>query len=189
MSSLDETFQELLGHLMSPSGMNPTAMDPFFYFVHRPNETFEIPRKLPAWRAALEGRGFSLKTISLAEVMWSLIHATGLFESWIELENSFERADVNESVRNALRENNSFGRRILDEVTSVSPGTVTFLFDTALLHPFFRARHFESVLHDKLRDPVVLFYPGRRKGQFGLQFLDFYPEDGNYRFTVVGGHA
>ena len=38
-----------------------------------------------------------------------------------------------------------------------------------------------------LKVPTVVFYPGRRSGQFGLHFLGFYPEDGNYRATLIGG--
>jgi len=33
----------------------------------------------------------------------------------------------------------------------------------------------------------VIFYPGRRSGQYGLHFLGFYEFDGNYRATLLGG--
>jgi len=56
-----------------------------------------------------------------------------------------------------------------------------------MLHPYFRARVLEGVLHDRVKVPTVVFYPGRRSGQFGLHFLGFYPEDGNYRATLIGG--
>jgi hypothetical protein len=59
--------------------------------------------------------------------------------------------------------------------------------EAALLHPWFRVRMLETWFHDAIRCPTVLFYPGRRSGQFGLHFLGFYPEDGNYRSTIVGG--
>jgi hypothetical protein len=32
-----------------------------------------------------------------------------------------------------------------------------------------------------------VFYPGTRSGQYGLHFLGFYPVDGNYRSTLLGG--
>ena len=35
--------------------------------------------------------------------------------------------------------------------------------------------------------PIVFFYPGRRAGQYGLHFLEFYPEDPGYRSTLIGG--
>ena len=67
------------------------------------------------------------------------------------------------------------------------PGTVVFLTDTEALHPYFRVRTLESALHDKVKVPAVVFYPGRRSGQFGLHFLGFYPDDPNYRATLMGG--
>ena len=64
---------------------------------------------------------------------------------------------------------------------------VVLLTEAELLHPYFRTRTIESKLHDKVKKPVVIFYPGRRSGQYGLQFLDFYTVDGNYRSTLIGG--
>ncbi len=59
--------------------------------------------------------------------------------------------------------------------------------DAALLHPFFRVRTIESLVHDRVACPTVLFYPGTRVGQLGLRFLGFYSEDANYRSSIVGG--
>jgi hypothetical protein len=40
-----------------------------------------------------------------------------------------------------------------------------------MLHPYFRVRAIESALHDRVSVPTVVFYPGRRVGQFGLSSL------------------
>jgi hypothetical protein len=40
-----------------------------------------------------------------------------------------------------------------------------------------------------VRVPTVIFYPGARSGQYGLHFLGFYPVDGNYRSTLLGGQG
>ena len=45
----------------------------------------------------------------------------------------------------------------------------------------------EVELESEVKTPTVIFYPGRRSGQYGLHFLDFYPVDGNYRSTLLGG--
>jgi hypothetical protein len=34
---------------------------------------------------------------------------------------------------------------------------------------------------------TLIFYPGKRTGKTRLRFLNFYPEDGNYRSVHVGG--
>ena len=64
---------------------------------------------------------------------------------------------------------------------------MVFVTDTIALHPYFRARSLESGLHDRVKVPTVIFYPGRRSGQYGLHFLGFYEFDGNYRATLLGG--
>ena len=74
-------------------------------------------------------------------------------------------------------------------VAGPSPGRVVFLVDTGLLHPYFRVRAMESALHDRVKVPTILFYPGRRSGQYGLHFLGFYAVDGNYRSTLIGDQA
>ncbi len=56
-----------------------------------------------------------------------------------------------------------------------------------MLHPYFRVRVLESALANRVKVTTVVFYAGRRSGQYGLHFLNLYPEDGNYRATVIGG--
>ena len=65
----------------------------------------------------------------------------------------------------------------------------TRVTDAGLVHPYFRIRTLESALHDRVKIPTVIFYPGRRSGQYGLCFLGFYSVDGNYRSTLIGGQV
>ena len=57
MPSLDSTFEELRARLRQPEALNPAKSDPFFYFVHEPEETLAVKQKVPVWRAALEQDG------------------------------------------------------------------------------------------------------------------------------------
>jgi hypothetical protein len=93
---------------------------------------------------------------------------------------------MNEAVRDVLR-GDAIVEALAERVSRDRTRTVMFVTDTASLHPYFRARVIESGLHDRVRVPTVVFYPGQRSGQYGLRFLGFYPEDGNYRSTLVGG--
>ena len=94
---------------------------------------------------------------------------------------------INEAVCDVLRQGNAFVSKIINEIESTPEGTVILLTEGELLHPFFRTRTIESCLHDRVKNPTVIFYPGRRSGQYGLHFLGFYPVDGNYRSTLLGG--
>jgi hypothetical protein len=55
------------------------------------------------------------------------------------------------------------------------------------LHPYLRIGAIEQRLQGKVTVPVVILYPGTRRGQTNLSFLGIYPEDGNYRSIHIGG--
>lgn len=189
MPSLDESFQTLLEHLTQPHALNPAQSDPIYYFVHDPSETFTVKQKLSVWSAQLKNRGWEVVTVSLSQVIWDIIKKSGRWEEWLQLESEADSTAMNEAVRDVLRSGNSLVDEIANYVSKAGPKTVVFLTDAHALHPYFRIRTLESGLHDRLPSPTVIFYPGRRSGQYGLHFLDFYPVDGNYRSTIIGGMA
>lgn len=192
MSSLDSTFAELRRKLQSLDRVSPTHTDPFFHFVHSPEETAALVDRMRRWKASLESDGWKVRVVSLAEEMWRVIDASGRWEAWLEVEAEAEPAQTLNAVADTLRTKQGLGQgglasAILDVVADETPSRLVMLTDAALLHPFFRVRVIEAVVHDKVRAPTVLFYPGSRAGEFGLRFLGIYPEDPNYRSSIVGG--
>ena len=189
MLSLDSTFAEVRRRLADPDALNPSKSDPFFYFVHEPAETLEVRRKLPAWIAALEHDGWTVDVISLAELMWRRIEASGLWDEWVALEADAAMSELNDGIRDVLRGEGGLLDLVRTALDHGGDHRVVFMTDAALFHPFFRVHFLEAGLTNKLKAPVVLFYPGTRDGQFGLRFLSFYPLDGSYRSTLIGGIA
>ena len=187
MSLLDNLFNELLLRLRDPAGLNPAKSDPVFYFTYPSELMLEVKKSFPRWTTKLRDAGFQTKRISLAEILWRTVNESGRWEVWLELESDADEEEIIESVRDVLRQKNKFLDALASEVTSAPSGTVVLLTEAELLHPFFRTRIIESRLHDKVSCPTVIFYPGRRSGQYGLHFLGFYPLDGNYRSTLIGG--
>ena len=189
MQSLDSTFAEVRRRLTDPDVLNPTKSDPFFYLVHDAAETLEVRRKLPAWIASLENEGWQVDVVSLADLMWQRIDASGLWDEWLSLETVAETEELNEGIRDVLRGDNGLLGLVRQAVEQPGQRRVVMLTDAALLHPFFRVHFLEAGLANKLKVPVILMYPGTRDGQFGLRFLGFYPLDGSYRSTLIGGTA
>jgi hypothetical protein len=187
MPSLDESFDEVARRLGQPASLAAARSDPFYYFVYPPEDALEVKRKLPVWMARLRNDGVQVERVSFADLAWDLILAAGRWDTWLEAEAEADPEQVNEAVRDVLRTGNSLTEKVAGIVGRERPGTVVFLTETELLHPYFRVRTLESALHDRVKVPTVVFYPGRRVGQFGLSFLGFYPEDGNYRATLIGG--
>lgn len=187
MHSLDKTLIELIEKIRAPDTLNPAKSDPIFYFAYPPELMLDLKKRLPRWSAKIREAGFEVRRISMADLLWSTVDESGRWVTWLELEGDADAEQINEAVRDVLRQGNALIDRVAERVESAPEGTVVLITEAELLHPYFRTRTIESKLHDKVKTPTVIFYPGRRSGQYGLHFLDFYPVDGNYRSTLLGG--
>lgn len=190
-SRLEDSFEELRQRLGDPDALNPAHADPLFYFVYRPSQILTVRRLLPGWIARLRNEnGLEVEMLSLSEIMWDLIDASGRWETWLELEPESEPGEVNESIRDVLLSlAPTIMERVAQSVTVVRERTVMLVTDVELLHPYLRSRVIESHLKNKVQIPTVFFYPGRRAGQYDLYFLEIHPEDSGYRSTIIGGLA
>lgn len=196
--SLDSTFKKLRENLGPQDRLSATHADPFFTFVHAPGQTLELHRRLPRWRTILrEQDGFNVEIHSLRELAWDLIDASERWDAWLEAEEPSKVSAINRSMGDVLfsksksaAEAASSGLlgKVADLLHDGTTGRLVLLTDAALLHPWFRADKLGASLHDRIGCRTVLFYPGHRRGNWGLYFLGFYPEDGgSYRTTIVGG--
>ena len=184
---LDRAFDELCAVLGKPDRLNPAQSDPVFYLVFRPEQMLAVKRKLPAWLGKLLNIGFDPLRVSLGDIMRALIEASGRWEVWLELEPDAEPGDLNRAIRDVLTHNNALVNSVAERIAAGGDKTVVLLTECELLHPYYRTRAVESALVGRVPHPTVILYPGRRVGQYGLHFLGFYPEDGNYRSTLLGG--
>lgn len=186
-SVLDRTFQDLVVLLHQPGALNPAQSDPIFYFVYRPEYMLTVKRRLAGWMGTLRNDGFDPVRVSLGDIVHELIDRSGRWEAWLELEPEVEPNEMNQSIRDVLTQNNALVSAVAERISVGNDKTVILLTEAEFLHPYFRTRAIESALTGRVLHPTVIFYPGRRVGQYGLHFLGFYPEDGNYRSTLVGG--
>jgi len=185
---LDANFDQLRQRLLDPDSLSPLRGAPVFYYVYEPKHILAVRRLLPGWIGRLRNeQNLKVLVISLADVLWKLIDASGRWQDWLEAEKDFDQHEINQSIASVLQEENVFIHRVAALITASAPDTVVFLTDLELLHPFARSRPIESILQNPSQNnPTVFFYPGRRAGQYGLKFLGFYPEDTGYRSTLIG---
>lgn len=187
MFSLEKTFEELTGTLGKPESLNPAKSDPIIYFVYPPERMLEVKRSLPRWSSRLREASYQVERISFRTLLWEIIDESGRWESWLEVESEADPEQINDAIKDVVRSGDRLVGLVADRLNAAPDDGLVLLTDTEMLHPYFRTRTIESALHDKVRVPTVIFYPGRRSGQYGLHFLGFYPVDGNYRSTLVGG--
>jgi hypothetical protein len=186
MSSLDSTFEELARQFKNPGPLNPAKSDPLFYFVHAPEDTLELKRKIPLWAAKFREDAKEVEILSFAALLWQIIDGSNRWDEWLEMEPEHELSEINEAVQSVIGGEDALVEAVARHVAVPRPNRVLFLVDAALAHPYFRLRGLESGLHDRIKIPTIVFYPGRRLGQYGLRFLGFYAEDPNYRSTLIG---
>lgn len=190
--ALEVAFTELRGKLGNPERLTATHADPFYNLVHEPSQTMELHRRLGRWTGALARDGWEVRVESLAALVWRAVDESGRWTAWEAFARKQDYRTANRSMRDVLSDGDSGELQglclaLAPLLSDETPNRLLLLTDAALLHPWFRVRTLETRFHDKIRCPTVLFYPGRRAGQFGLHFLGFYAEDGNYRSTIVGG--
>lgn len=189
MSSLESTFDDLVSRLASRDPLNPANSDPFYYFVHRPSESLDLKEKLPAWRGRLQNAGWTPEVVSFGALLWDIIERSGRWEDWLAVEADTDDEDRNDAVADVLRAPGGLVDAVAGYLTKrEGPARRVVLFtDLVLLHPWFRVRTIEGLLHDRVAVPAVVFYPGRRVGRDGLSFVGIHREDANYRCTILGG--
>jgi hypothetical protein len=187
MYSLDSAFNELIEKIRDPDALNPAKSDPVFYFAYPPELMLELKKRLPRWLTRIKEADFEVRRVSLAEIVWDLVDKSGRWEKWLKLEKEADPEEINNAVRDALRNENAFIDTCTKIIRSMPRGSVVLVTEAELLHPFFRTRLIESYIHDKVEAFTVFIYPGVQSGQFGLKFLGFYPVDPNYRSSIIGG--
>ena len=186
-SLLDTYFEQLRQQLRTPAGLNPAQSDPIFYLIFSNKQALTVRKLLPGWVARLQSDGWNVHQLSLGKLIWEMVDGSGHWDEWLELEGDADPEAINAAVSNVLRTNNALVNRVAEFVTTEKENSLVLVTDIELLHPFFRLRSIENFLNNKVRVPTVFLYPGRRAGQYGLHFLEFYPEDSGYRSPMFGG--
>ena len=188
MYSLDNAFNELIEKIRDPDALNPAKSDPVFYFAYPPELMLDLKKRLPRWMTGIRDAGFEVRRVSMADILWDIVDKSGRWNIWLELEADADAEQINEAVRDVLRQGNALVKRVAEIVESTPKNTLILVTESELLHPYFRTRAIEGRLHDKVKTPTIIFYPGEQSGQFGLKFLGFYSVDSNYRSPIIGGN-
>ncbi|OPY73250.1 MAG: hypothetical protein A4E62_00566 [Syntrophorhabdus sp. PtaU1.Bin002] len=188
MYSLDNAFDELLDKIKDPDALNPAKSAPVFYFRYPPEMMLTVKKHLLRLISRVRQEAeLEVRRVSLADVIWEIVDKSGRWDIWLDLEGDADVDQINEAVRDVLRQGNALINRVTETITSTPKDTIVFLTEAELLHPYLRTRVLEEYLHNKTTVCTIIFYPGERSGQFGLKFLGFYKEDSGYRSTIIGG--
>jgi hypothetical protein len=192
MPSLKDNFDELLVRMKHGRDVASTSYKPIYYLVFPPRQILEVKRELPAWMARLRNENWDVHRFSLAHAVREILQSApaALRRLWLEADR---KAPLNWEKTNQALANHLVKGELLTRLETQlrqlreRPNALLLVTDLEALHPYMRIGTLESQLYDKFDVPTVFFYPGERTGKTRLKFLDFYPEDGNYRSVHVGG--
>ena len=191
MSSLKADFDELRNRVRQGRDLGHAGFEPVYYLVFSPSQIIEAKRQTPAWVARLQLDGFQVTVFSLAQAIEDILAADTRRAIWAAADGRTPLAwsKMNDSLTNAVTGPQGLLPKIAAHLAALEGQTNALLLMTDLeaLHPYLRIGTIESQLIGRFHVPTVFLYPGVRTGRTGLQFLGFYPSDGNYRSVHVGG--
>lgn len=190
MSSLATNFDELMVRIRYGRDLRPTSFEPIYYLIFPPRQILEVKHTLPAWTARLRNEGWEVHRFSMAEQVTDILGKAPMRKIWLVADRKAPLAweKANQSLANALTDGTLQGR--LEALLTSLEGNkraIVLVTDLEALHPYVKVGAIEGQLYGRFHVPTVFFYPGVRTGKTRLKFLGFYPDDGNYRSTHVGG--
>jgi len=173
------------------AGASISGTPPYVVYVYAPKEEYRVRRELMDLQQWLQVRNIHPLTISLAELFWQAIDESGFAEQ-IEAE---ERRSPNDSdmlrelhisISQILQQPPTLTERVIAAIQAIRvKRSAIFLYRAGALYPCFRTSALLDELRERIALPVVLLYPGRLVGQYGLSFMGRYQPAHGYRAVII----
>ncbi len=199
-TQLDEAFDALRKDLINDDGPRISTMRNYRYAIvpYDPVDEFKLREHVQRTVGQLSAAGWVVLTLSLHKLLLRRIHALGadVVERLIAAERGAAAVSPERGI-NYLRGKLSreldgvdgIAADVSREITAFADAhpdkaerTVVFIGRAGALYPFFRVSALLKHLDGRTRNvPVVLLYPGDRKGDAGLSFMGELAPDRDYR--------
>jgi hypothetical protein len=199
-SSLSEAFRALRQDLIEEDGPRISTMRNYRFAIvqYAPTEEFKLRGEVQRLSAELTAHGWVILSINLQKLVLDRVRGQG--EEWVQRVIDMEkRMEGIQSARglNYLKSKLvpliegpdgivADCRRIIFEYADAHPDsidrTLAVIGRAGALYPFFRSSALLRHLDGGTRNvPVVLLYPGERRGPTGLSFMGMVNPDNDYR--------
>ncbi len=170
----------------------------FSILCYDPEDEFRMRTEVQKLTSDLVGRGWVVQSLSLQKILLDRVRRQG--PEWIErtiaMEKRLDRARALSHIRSKISplvegENGLDGvaddcgkqiRAFAEAHPDRAERTLALIGRTGALYPFFRSSALLKHLDGKTGGvPVVLLYPGLRKGRHALSFMGQLQPDSDYR--------
>ena len=164
-----------------------SSTPPFLVYQYEPSDEYAVRQELfdlMRWLKAKHEIG--CQTVSLAEVFWETLEEHGQLQMVIEAERAGAFEDAQLAVRQVLASPPTLAERIVQRVGERGgEREAIFLYRTGALYPAHRTSPLLDVLKDQVDRPVIMLYPGRVVGNYGLSFMGKSEPAYGYRALIV----
>jgi hypothetical protein len=195
-----DAFAALRRDLIQEDGPRISTMRNYRFAIvqYRPTEEFTLRRELQRLSADLVANGWMVVTLDLQKLLFDRVRAQG--HDWVERVIAMERRMAHIEPRRGLNYLKSRlspliegpegiaadCSRIICDYVDQHPEhvdrTLALIGRAGALYPFFRSSALLRHLDGRTRNvPVVLLYPGERRGPTGLSFMGILNPDNDYR--------
>ena len=199
-SNLEQAFAALRADLIHEHGPRISTMRNYRFAIlqYPPAREFDVRRHVQRLSADLTAHGWVVLPIDLHHLVAERVRAQG--PEWIDSVSGMER-------RLATRDRTRALRYLKEKLTPLVEGpdgvaadcarviasfadehpdridrTLALIGRTGALYPYFRSSALLRHLDGRTRNvPVVLLYPGERRGPTGLSFMGVLDADNDYR--------
>ena len=199
-TSLQEGFTALRRDLIHEDGPRISTMRNYRFAImqYSPSDEFDLRSEVQRLTADLVANGWQVISISLQSLLIDRIRAQG--PEWVERVTQMEARMAGiepERGLNYLKSKLSplvegpegiaaDCSRLIGEYVDKNPDsvdrTVAFIGRAGALYPFLRTSALLRHLDGRTQNvPVVLLYPGERRGATGLSFMGVLNPDNDYR--------
>lgn len=197
---LQETFAALRRDLVDNDGPRISTMRNYRFAIvqYAPKMEFELRAQVQRLAGELTSNGWHVLVIGLQRLLLNRVREQG--DEWvsrvIEMERNTGRTAQGRGL-NYLKSKlmpliegpdgiSADCSRVICEYADMHPDrvdrTLALIGRAGALHPFFRSSALLRHLDGKTRNiPVVLLYPGERRGPTGLSFMGVISPDSDYR--------
>ena len=198
--SLPDAFASLRSDLIQEGGPSISTMRNYRFAIlqYQPADEFKLRAEVQRLSSDLIANGWVVVTINLQCLLLDRVRAMG--DEWVRRVIEMERRTAQSAHDRGLRylrdklapliegpdgiaaDCSRIIGDYIDEHPDKIDQTVALIGRSGSLYPFFRSSALLKHLDGKTRNvPVVVLYPGERRGEKGLSFMGVLDPDSDYR--------
>lgn len=199
-SPIQQAFADLRRDLIDEDGPRISTMRNYRFAIvqYLPEKEYEVRAETQRLSSELSANGWEVITIDLHRLLLDRVRAQG--DDWadrvVEMERRLAQTERSRGLNYLLQKLTPLVEgpsglaadcsRIISSYAEAHPDqvdrTLALIGRTGALYPFFRSSALLRHLDGRTKNvPVVLLYPGERRGPTGLSFMGLHEPDHDYR--------